>query len=242
MGIISRAETVLASNFNALIARFEEPGRDLRHLLGEMNEQIHAAQRELIRVLGEKKRNEAELGELEQQIEKWQRRAELAVQKGDDALAREALAQKQRVVVQRDGLTQTRSEAQRASLAMKAEIDRMIQVHRDFCARQGTIATQLSQSRAGGGATGLGAKPGSSSFDAFDRIEGAINSEEAEVSAQAEVDQLLNKTALGTMSNAELDQRFATLEQSEAQRAGAVSDGSNGDAEGQPGKRVRIEP
>jgi phage shock protein A len=242
MGIIGRAQSVLASNFNALISRFEEPGRDIALLVGEMKEQLRAAEHELIRMMGERKRSDGKLAELDEAVQKWEKRAELAVRSGDDGLAREALAQKQRVMVERDQVSANRAAQQHAAVGMKAEIERMKRVHQDYAARQHTIATQVSQSRAGGGATGLGARPGASNFDAFERIEQAIDSDEAKTAAGAEIDQMLNQTALGTMTRDEMDDEFRKLEQT----AAVAGEGPTGETpssnEGEQKPRVRIEP
>jgi phage shock protein A len=243
MGIIGRAQAVLASNFNALISKFEEPGRDIAQLLSEMKEQVHAAERELIRAMGEKKRAETKLDELAEQVTRWEKRAELAVRQGDDGLAREALAQKQRLVAERERLSATQAEQKSAALAMKAEIEKMKMTHQDYSGRQHTIATQVSQSRAGGGAGGLGAKPGASNFDAFERIESAIEFDAAETNAQVELEQMLDQTALGTMTRAKLDEEFRKLEKDSAAADGEASGGASatdGAAEGKP--KIRIEP
>lgn len=241
MGILDRAQTVLASNFNALLSKFEEPGRDIAHLLGEMREQVRAAERELIRVVGERKRSDAKLQELREEISKWEKRAELAVRSGDDNLAREALAHKQRVLAARDQLSAQRAAQYNTAVGMKSELERMKRVHQDYTARQHTIAAQVSQSRAGGGAVGLGAKPGVNNFDAFDRIEQAIESNEAETAAEGEIDQLLNQTTLGTMTRDKLEDEFRQLEQ-QAAVEGEGSDGQSApNTETLLGPRIRIE-
>ncbi len=242
MGIIGRAQSVLASNFNALISRFEEPGRDIALLVGEMKEQVRAAERELIRMMGERKRSDGKLAELEEAVQKWEKRAELAVRSGDDGLAREALAQKQRIMAERDQLSANRAAQQHAAVGMKAEIERMKRVHQDYAARQNTIATQVSQSRAGGGAAGLGAKPGVSSFADFERIEQAIDSDEAETAAETEIDQMLNQTALGTMTRDRLDDEFRRLEQNAASEGAGAKAETPSTNEGEPKPRIRIEP
>jgi phage shock protein A len=253
MGIIDRTHLVLSSNFNALLSRFEEPGRDIALLLLEMKDQIHVAQRELIQVMGERKRSDAKLLELEDQIKKWEKRAELAVRHGDDGLAREALAQKQRLVTERGSATAQRNAQLAAGTAMKAAIERMNQTHRDFSSRQHTIATQVAQSRAGGGASGLGAKPGEGHFDAFDRIESGIETAEAEVSAQAEVEQMLDQTTLGIMSRSAMEEQFRQLERQSTSvdvaasrvpnqsKSGAETSGCEGNEPSLAHPRIRIE-
>lgn len=239
MGIVDRTQTMFRSNFNALLSRFEEPGRDIAWLLEEMKEQLQGAQRELIRVVGERKRSETRLTELSSEVEKWEKRAELAVRQGDDALAREALAQKQRLVLERDQLTATRAELQKTAIDMKSEVDRMKRTHQDYSARQGTIAAQVSQSRAGGGAQGLGGRPGESHFDAFARIENAIESEDALADAEREVAETLDRTALGTMTGTELDEQFKRLEEAEPSTQVKATDSAPSAA---PPQKFRIKP
>jgi phage shock protein A len=246
MGIFERAHQVIASNFNSLIGRFEDPARDVASILTEMKEQIHAAERELIRVIGSKKRSEAELTELEQQIRTWENRAALAVKHQQDGLAREALAMKQKLVQKRESMVQLRAEQQQAALAMKSEIERMRGTHRDYDSRKGTLGVQVSQSRAGGGATGLGATPEQRPFDDFERIESSIDQAEAEASAVAEVEQLLDRTPLGGMSKRELESQFEDLERA-APSAAATSPGeatqTSPDVVAEVAKaRVRVEP
>lgn len=242
MGILDRAQGLLTSNFNALLSRFEEPGRDLAWLLREMGEQIRGAERELIRTMGERKRSESRFADLDAQVAQWEKRAELAVKSGDDALAREALAQRQRCAAERDSLAVSRAEQHRIATAMKAEIERMRRTHRDYSSRQGTIAAQFSQARAGGGATGLGARPGQDSFDEFDRVAGGIEHSEAEVAAHAEIEQMLTQSVAGGLSRIETEDAFRELEQASPARD-HDADGENvaeGAATAKP--RIRIEP
>lgn len=242
MGIIDRTSNVLRSNFNALLSRFEEPGRDLAWLLTEMREQIHAAQRELIRLMGERKRSEARVTELSQQIEQWEKRAELALRHCNDQLAREALAQKQRLLAERERLNAGMSELQQAAGDMKLEIDRMKRTHEGYSARQGTIAVQVSQSRAGGGVDALGAKPGSNNFEAFARLEHAIDADAALAVAEQELDADLDRTVLGTMTKTELDAQFEALESTDTPVAAEKTSASgSAHAEGQA-QRIRVKP
>jgi phage shock protein A len=211
-----------------------------------MREQIHTAQRELIRVMGERKRSEARITELSQQIENWEKRAELAVRHGDDGLAREALAQKQRLLAECEQLNGTRSELQHAAVEMKAEIDRMKRTHQGYSSTHGTLATQVSQARAGGGAEGLGAKPGANNFEAFARFEHAVDMDEAQAAAELELDAELDRTALGNMTQRELDARFKTLEiEAEGGKDADVSEPRPHPQEsgGEPASpRIRIKP
>src|SRR5262249_44263494 len=140
--------------------------------------------------------------ELDADVQKWERRAELALKAGDEKLAREALVQKKRVVGERDRAEALRAEQRSAVLNMKSELERMEQKQQEITARKGTLSAQLKQARAGGGAEGLGAKGGSSAFSEFRRMEDQIEGHVAEVAAHKEVDDALKE---GGLSREELE-------------------------------------
>ena len=152
-------------------------------------------------------------------------------------------------MAERERASAARAELQQAAVGMKAEIDRMQRTHQDYSSRQHTIATQVSQARAGGGAVGLGARPGASNFNAFERIENAIESAAAETDAAGEIDRMLDQTALGTMSRTELDERFRQLERDSEENASLASEGDTAQdpsptaaSEGDDKPRIRIKP
>ena len=74
---------------------------------------------------------------------------------------------------------------------------------------KGTLAAQMKQAKAGGGAEGLGAKPGGGAFAEFRRMEEKIEGHAAEVAASREVDDALRD---GGLSREELEAKFAALE------------------------------
>lgn len=217
MGIVNRAQKVMSSNFNALLSKFEEPGRDMAQLLNDMKEQILSAQRDLIKQMGECKRLETHAQGFAQEVERWEKRAELAIRQGDDALAREALSQKRRLLEEHKHQLATGVEQRQIAIAMKAEIERMKQKLTEYDQRKHITATQVTMSRSTNGVEGLGQTSTSRPFDDFRRLEEAIDHKEATNAAAAEVDDLLAKTALGSMTREEVDRRFQALEVTEAQ-------------------------
>jgi phage shock protein A len=212
MGILERAQQVTMSSFNALLSKFEEPGRDLAQLLSDMKEQILTAQRDLIKVVAESKRLQAKAETYSSEITRWERRAELAVRRGDDALAREALAQKRRLLEAEQRNALLNAEQRKVATAMKNEIARMNQKLCEYSQRQNTTIAQVSVSGSGGVAERLGQVGTALPFDEMRNMEAAIDRSEAETAANNELDELLSQTSLGTMSRDELDARFQALE------------------------------
>jgi phage shock protein A len=209
MGIFDRMGKVISSNVNALLDKAEDPKKSLDLIVDEMKDQIRAAKKELVEGVAAEKVLRKKVEDLDAESEKWERRAELALKAEDEKLAREALVQKKRVVGERDRAESLRAEQRSAVLNMKAEMERMEAKQQELQSRKSTIAAQLKQARAGGGAEGLGAKPGGGAFAEFRRMEEKIDGAAAEVAAHREVEDALQADGL---SAAELESKFAVLE------------------------------
>lgn len=210
MGIFDRMGKVLSSNVNALLDKAEDPKKSLDLLLEEMKEQIKAAKKELVEGVAAEKVLRKKVDELDGDVQKWERRAELALKANDEKLAREALVQKKRVVGDRDRAEALRGEQRAAVLNMKAELERMEAKQQEVTARKNTLSTQLKQARSGGGSEGLGARAANASaFAEFRRMEDQIDGHVAEVAAHREVEDALHE---GGLSRDDLDAKFNALE------------------------------
>lgn len=207
MGIFDRMGKVISSNVNALLDKAEDPRKSVDLIVEEMKDQIRAAKKEMVEGLAAEKVLRKKVDELDAEASKWERRAELALKAEDEKLAREALVQKKRVIAERDRAEALRAEQRSAVLNMKGELDRMEAKQQEVAARKGTIAAQVQQARAGGGAEALGAK-GGGAFAEFRRMEEKIDGAAAEVQAHREVEEALHGGAAAT----DLEARFAALE------------------------------
>jgi phage shock protein A len=213
MGIFSRVAQVMSSNFNALLDKAEDPRKSLDLTLQEMREQIQAARKEVVSGVASEKQLKKKVEELDQEVEKWSSRAELAVRSNDDALAREALLQKRRAVGERDRAEALRAEQRASALEMKQALERMEQKVKEFELRKGTIATRAEQAKAGGGVEALGKTgAGPSAFDEFRRMEDKVENAEHTVQALGEVDAVLDNHGPSGLSPAEVEAKFRALE------------------------------
>ncbi|MDI3283498.1 PspA/IM30 family protein [Polyangium sp. 15x6] len=210
MGIFDRMGKVISSNVNALLDKAEDPKKSVDLIVEEMKDQIRAARKELVEAVAAEKVLRKKVDEVDAETTKWERRAELALKAGDESLAREALVQKKRIIAERDRAEALRAEQRAAALNMKRELERMEQKQQELEARKGTIASQLQQAKAGGGAEGLGARGSTGgAFAEFRRMEDKIEGKVAEVAAARELDDALRS---GGMSDMELESKFAQLE------------------------------
>jgi phage shock protein A len=219
MGIFDRMGRVISSNLNSLLDRAEDPKKLLELNVSEMEEQLKRAQEEVISAVAAEKQLRKKAEELTADVERWDKRAELALKSGDEALAREALKQKKRVTAEAAHAEEARLAQRDAALNMKSELERMREKVADIKMKKGSIATRAVQAQAGG-TEGLGARGGPNAFENFRRMEEKIEGKEAETSAMAEVDEAIrgNRT-----SNEDLELKFRKLE-GEVGKGAAPSD------------------
>src|SRR2546423_6907683 len=91
MGIFSRLGTLIKSNLNDLISKAEDPEKMLNQVLTDMKTQLVEAKKQVAVAIGDEKRLKKQWEEQGAQSKEWERKAMLAVQAGDDELAKEAL-------------------------------------------------------------------------------------------------------------------------------------------------------
>ena len=243
MGIFSRVAQVMSANFNALLDKAEDPRKSLDLTLVEMREQIAAARKEVVGSVASEKQLKKQVEELDQEVEKWSGRAELAVRNNDDALAREALLQKRRAVGERDRAEALRGEQRANALEMKEALERMERKVKEFELRKGTIATRAEQAKAGGGVEALGKKgSGPGAFDEFRRMEDKIETAEHTVLARSEVDAVLDNRGPSGMSTAELEARFRSLESGTGASSASPAKTEVDDELSALKKKIRIAP
>jgi phage shock protein A len=199
---------VIQSNLHALLDKVEDEKKLLELNLDEMDGQIKAGHQEVVQAVAAEKQLRKKADDLRADVERWDKRAELALKSGDEALAREALKQKRRISTEADAADKARTEQRNAALRMKDELERMKERLAELRMRKGTILARATQARGGTGAEQLGSRGGSNAFENFRRMEEKIEGREAESAAMAEVDD-----ALGKGEKAEdLETRFRDLE------------------------------
>lgn len=207
MGIFDRVGKVISSNLNSMLDKAEDDKKLLELNLEEMADQLKAGRQDVIAAVAAEKQLRKKSDDLKAEVEKWERRAELALKSDDEALAREALRQKKRCESDVEAVEKARVEQRDTALKMKEELERMEQKLEELKLRKGTIAARAQQARSGGGSESLGARGGSSAFENFRRMEEKIEGREQEGLAMAEVEE-----ALGTADKRELEDKFRDLE------------------------------
>jgi phage shock protein A len=94
MGLINRIGMVVKSNVNAIVTAAEDPEKILEQTINDMEEDLARLRQAVTQSIAALKLQEEQYKESAAQAQEWEKRAILAIQKGEENLAREALSRK----------------------------------------------------------------------------------------------------------------------------------------------------
>jgi phage shock protein A len=96
MGIFTRFRDIVSANINSMLDKAEDPEKLIKLMIQEMEDTLIELKTSCAAVIAGRKKLERKLEEIHGKVDLWDRRASLAVTKGKDDLAREALIEKRR--------------------------------------------------------------------------------------------------------------------------------------------------
>jgi phage shock protein A len=198
MGILGRLSTLIKSNVNEVIDSMQDPAKGIDQMVRDMEDSARQARTEVGQGIAEGKRLRRRITDIEGEIGEWQRKAEIAVRAGDDALAKEALRRKAEKEAER-GETEKAAQEQDVYAAQLGEALKALDARlKDVKLRQGTLRAKARANKSGSPLS-----PKTSAFDDFDRMAGKIDAVEAEASLG---DDLGGRSAESLAAERKLDQ------------------------------------
>jgi phage shock protein A len=94
MGVFTRFKDIIGSNINSMLDKAEEPEKMIRLMIQEMEETSVELKAACAGLMADQKRLARDLSQASERTELWSNRARLAMEKGREDLAREALLEK----------------------------------------------------------------------------------------------------------------------------------------------------
>ncbi|KAL2570476.1 hypothetical protein AAZV13_18G189000 [Glycine max] len=187
MNLFSRFARVIKSYANAIISSFEDPEKILEQAVLDMNNDLIKVRQATAQVLASQKQLESKYKSIEKASDDWYRRAQLALQKGDEELAREALKRRKSYALLESKIQEAKSK--KDTLKARAQ-----------SAKTSTIVSEM-----------VGNINTSSALAAFDKMEEKVLTMEAQADAlnQLSTDNLEGKFAL--LENSSVDDDLAEL-------------------------------
>lgn len=110
MSIFTRFRDIVGSNINSMLDRAEDPEKLIKLMIQEMEDTLIELKSACAGVMAESKNVERQLQTLDKRVDYWEDKASLAVNKGRDDLAREALLEKRRYSRRTESLTNELTE------------------------------------------------------------------------------------------------------------------------------------
>ena len=205
MGIFGRMKTLLKANVNDLTSKAENPEKVLNQLILDMEDQLRAAKLQVRDTIADQKQLEKKLQASMESSREWERKAMIAVEAGEDDLARAALQRKQEAddhaTEHQAGLERQKAAADQLKVALRGLAGKIEEAKRKKAvllarAKKAELTKTLASTQ--------GVATDSSAFDSFERQAGKIEDMEAEVAATAEISD--------TLQNEELESKFRGLE------------------------------
>ncbi len=143
MGIFSRTRDIIAANVTDLLDKAEDPAKMIRMIIMEMEETLIEVRASAARTIADQKELRRHIAKLETLQDSWKEKAELALSKDREDLAKAALVERQKAADMAEQLAAEIGVLDDALKANEEDIAKLQAKLREARARQNTIMTRL---------------------------------------------------------------------------------------------------
>jgi phage shock protein A len=143
MGIFSRTRDIIAANFNELLEKADDPEKMIRMIIFEMEETLVEIRASAARTIADQKEMHRHTVKLDRLQADWADKAQLALSKDREDLARAALVEKKKAVDMADQLSVEITVLDDALRAYELDIEKLQTRLREARTRQSAIAARL---------------------------------------------------------------------------------------------------
>jgi phage shock protein A len=204
MALLERVSTLVRANLNDLVDKAEDPEKMIKQVIMDMQNQLLQVKTQVAISIADQHVLEKKLAENEENERQWIKRAELAVDRKDDPLARAAVERSMSYKSMTEGFRQQVDDQKSQVDNLKQALLKLQQKLAEAQSKSDMLIAQHRRSRALGKATDAGTAIGSdSNAAAFDRMKRKVQHTEA--TAQAKAD----------LTGDDVNEKFAAMEKQE---------------------------
>ncbi len=215
MGILERTSQILRANINDLLTRAEDPEKMLNQILRDMEDAIERGQAQVAEQIAQEKLIEADLATAKKNAADWDKKAELAVSKGLDDLAREAL-KRQSDYESQIGIYEKQLEVQHQAVQkLKGDLAALQTKYEDARRNQEMLIARAKRAAAQQHILTTSAKISSADYSSdLAHMERRIQDEEAKVAASEDLKQTSTEAQFEKLgADDEVEAKLAALKQ-----------------------------
>jgi phage shock protein A len=143
MSIFSRTRDIIAANVVDLLDKSDDPAKMIRVIILEMEETLVEVRAAAARLIADQKEKRQQIARLAALNGSWTERAELALSKGREDLARLALVEKEKLSGLTTELNEEIGSIEQALRSFEADIAKLQAKLREARVRQNAVATRL---------------------------------------------------------------------------------------------------
>ncbi|MDJ0510364.1 MAG: PspA/IM30 family protein [Crocosphaera sp.] len=148
MGWFERVSRIVRGHLDSLVSEAEDPEKLLEEALAKIEQELIAMRRALAEAIATHKSAERQLFRYENAAAKWYERAELAITKGNESLAREALVNRQSYQQQADSLQSQLTQQNEIIQKLKNELRQVEHKEREAKAKKSLYLARLRSAMA----------------------------------------------------------------------------------------------
>jgi phage shock protein A len=188
MALLERVSTLIRANLNDLVDKAEDPERMIKQVILDMENQLLQVKTQVAISIADQHVLEKKQQENAENERQWMRRAELALDKGDEALARSALERSMSYKSMAESFQQQVEDQRTQVENLKTALLKLQQKLAEAQSKSDVLIAQHRRSRAMNKATDAGMTMGEkSNAAAFDRMKNKVRHTEAEAQAKADL-------------------------------------------------------
>lgn len=212
MGIFSRFTDIINSNINSLLDKAEDPAKMVRLIIQEMEDTLVEVRSSSAKTLADKKELTRQVTRFEDEAQQWQDKAELALSKDREDLARAALIEKKKAKENAQSLIEELVNVDEHIFKLQDEVTQLQDKLADAKARQKaiimrekTVSSRLKVKQ------NIDSSKVNDALSRFDRYESKIDGLEAQVESYDLGGKSLADEIADLESNEKVDNELASL-------------------------------